>query len=164
MGWPVTVGQRNIRYNIPEYWRAGNTEDRKLQRALSTPEFYDAVDAAAPLHSTDRGRIPGHRQGLRRMPRSIAIANKHARFVTLHLATLDEEEHAHSPFSPQACQTLAELDQQVGLVEAAALAANPEAVVAVVSDHGFVRTDHRVNLQVPFIQAGLITVGRRPTR
>jgi predicted AlkP superfamily pyrophosphatase or phosphodiesterase len=88
-----------------------------------------------------------------------AIKDKHARFVTLHLSTLDHEEHAHAPFSPQACQTLVELDKQVGLVEAAAVAANPDAVVAVVSDHGFSRTDYRVNLEVPFIKAGLITLG-----
>ena len=35
--------------------------------------------------------------------------------------------------------------------------ANPRAVVVVVSDHGFVRTDHRLNLLVPFVNAGLIT-------
>ena len=44
----------------------------------------------------------------------------------------------------------------MGCVEKAALAAYPDAVVAVVSDHGFVRTDYRVNLMVPFVKAGLI--------
>jgi len=157
VGWPVTVGQRSIRYNIPEYWRAGNTEDRKLQRALSTPEFYDAVlPQLRSISLTDGAFLATDRAFAQAA--IFAIASKHARFVTLHMGTLDEEQHAHSPFSPEACQTLIELDKQVGLVEQAALAANPDAVIAVVSDHGFVRTDHRVNLQVPFIQAGLITV------
>jgi predicted AlkP superfamily pyrophosphatase or phosphodiesterase len=89
-----------------------------------------------------------------------AIAHDHARLVTLHLVTLDEEEHAHAPFSPQACRTLVELDKQVGLVEDAAFAAYPDAAVAVVSDHGFARTDHRVNLMVPFVKAGLIRAGK----
>lgn len=156
--WPVTVGQRHIRYNIPEYWRARNTEDRKLLRALSTPEFYDAVEKqlrsipdpdAAPL-AIDRAYAQAA---------IYAIKHEHARFTTLHLASLDHEEHMHSPFSPQACQTLEELDKQVALVEKAAVSANPSAVVAVVSDHGFVRTDHRLNLLVPFVNAGLITLG-----
>ena len=162
VGWPVTVGQRNIRYNIPEYWRAGNTEDRKLQRALSTAELYDAVVPQLRSIQLTEGAYLATDKAFADAA-IFAIVNKHARFVTLHMGTLDEEQHAHSPFSPQACQTLAELDKQVGRVEQAALAANPEAVVAVVSDHGFVRTDHRVNLEVPFIKAGLIT-GRRPTR
>ena len=157
VGWPVTVGQRNIRYNIPEYWRAGNTEDRKLQRALSTAELYDAVLPQLRSIQLSEGAYLATDKVFADAA-IFAIVNKHARFVTLHLGTLDEEQHAHSPFSPQACQTLAELDRQVGRVEQAALRANPDGVIAVVSDHGFVRTDHRVNLEVPFIQAGLITL------
>jgi predicted AlkP superfamily pyrophosphatase or phosphodiesterase len=158
VGWPVTVGQRNIRYNIPEYWRAGNAEDRKLVRALSTPELYNAIEkqlrsipeTEGALLTTDAAKTEAV---------IFAISHKHAQFVTLHLSTLDHEEHAHSPFSPQACQTLVELDKQVALVEQAAFAASPDAVIAVVSDHGFVRTNHRLNLLVPFVKAGLITLG-----
>jgi predicted AlkP superfamily pyrophosphatase or phosphodiesterase len=159
VGWPVTVGQRNTRYNIPEYWRARNTEDRKLQRALSTPEFYDAMEAQLRAIPLNDGAVLATDKVLAQAA-IYAIANKHARFVTLHLSDLDHEEHAHAPFSPQACETLVELDRQVGLVEAAALAADPGAVVVVVSDHGFSRTDYRVNLQIPLIDAGLITLGR----
>jgi predicted AlkP superfamily pyrophosphatase or phosphodiesterase len=157
VGWPVTVGQRSIRYNIPEYWRAGNAEDRKLQRALSTPGLYDAVLPQLRSIQLTEGAYLATDKAFAQAA-IFAIVNKHARFVTLHLGTLDEEQHAHAPFSPQACQALVELDKQVGLVARAALAANPDAVIAVVSDHGFVRTDHRVNLEVPFIRAGLITV------
>jgi len=159
VGWPVSVGQRNIRYNIPEYWRAGNTEDRKLQRALSTPEFYDAVAQQLRSIQLTEGAYLATDEAFAQAA-IYAISSKHASFVTLHMGTLDEEEHAHGPFSQQACQTLVELDKQVGLVERAAVAANPDAVVAVVSDHGFARTDHRVNLQVPFVKAGLITLGQ----
>jgi predicted AlkP superfamily pyrophosphatase or phosphodiesterase len=157
IGWPVTVGQRNIRYNIPEYWRAGNDEDRKLIRALSTPELYDPVEKqfrsipenAGAFLATDRAKAQAA---------IYAISHLNAQFLTLHLSTLDEEEHEHSPFSPQACETLSELDKQVALIEKAAIAASPRAIIAVVSDHGFVRTDHRLNLQVPFVNAGLITI------
>jgi predicted AlkP superfamily pyrophosphatase or phosphodiesterase len=159
VGWPVSVGQRNIRYNIPEYWRAGNAEDRKLQRALSTPEFYDAMEAQLRAIPLGEGVVLATDKVYAQAAID-AVANKHARFVTLHLSALDHEEHAHGPFSAQACQTLVELDKQVGLVEAAALAADPDTVVAVVSDHGFSRTDYRVNLQIPLIRAGLITLGR----
>ncbi len=158
VGWPVSVGERNIRYNIPEYWRAGTTDDRKLQRALSTPEFYDAMEARLRSIQLSDGAILATDKAFAEAA-IYALTSRHARLVTLHLSTLDEEEHAHAPFSPQACQTLVELDKQVGIVEAAAVAENPDAVVAVVSDHGFVRTDHRVNLQVPLIKAGLITMG-----
>jgi predicted AlkP superfamily pyrophosphatase or phosphodiesterase len=158
VGWPVSVGQRNIRYNIPEYWRARNAEDRKLLRALSTPELYDATEKR--LHTISESGDAALDPDAAYVQAAIyAIAHEHARLVTLHLITLDKAEHEHAPFSPQACQILSELDKQVGLVEQAAVAANPDAVVAVVSDHGFARTDYRVNLMVPFIKAGLIKLG-----
>jgi hypothetical protein len=40
-----------------------------------------------------------------------------------------------------------------------ALANDPETAVAVVSDHGFFATHTAVNLRVPFVAAGLISVG-----
>jgi predicted AlkP superfamily pyrophosphatase or phosphodiesterase len=157
VGWPVTVGQRNIRYNIPEYWRAWNSEDHKLLRALSTPELYDAVEKQFREIPRSDGAFLGT-DVAKTQAAIFAITHGRARFVTLHLSTLDEEEHEHSPFSPQACQTLVELDKQVAQVEKAALATFPNAVIAVVSDHGFVRTDYRLNLRVPFVNAGLIKI------
>jgi predicted AlkP superfamily pyrophosphatase or phosphodiesterase len=156
VGWPVTVGQPNIRYNIPEYWRARNAEDRKLLRALSTPELYDSVGKQLRAVFEAAEENPLALDAAHTQAAIYAIAHGHARFVTLHLIALDEAEHKHSPFSPQACQTLVELDKQVELVEHAALAAWPSAVIAVVSDHGFTRTDYRVNLMVPLVAAGLL--------
>jgi len=48
----------------------------------------------------------------------------------------------------------------VGRLIAAALANDPNAIVAVVSDHGFARTDYRVNLMIPFIQEGFVKLGK----
>jgi predicted AlkP superfamily pyrophosphatase or phosphodiesterase len=52
------------------------------------------------------------------------------------------------------------LDGMIGRLIAAALQENPDSVVAVVSDHGFVRTDYRVNLMIPFIANGLMKLGK----
>ncbi|MDB5733891.1 MAG: nucleotide pyrophosphatase, partial [Alphaproteobacteria bacterium] len=43
-GWPVTVGNRSITDNIPEYWRAYTAEDTKLLRALSTPGLPERIE------------------------------------------------------------------------------------------------------------------------
>jgi predicted AlkP superfamily pyrophosphatase or phosphodiesterase len=40
---------------------------------------------------------------------------------------------------------------------AAAHAASPAAIVAIVSDHGFTALTHRVNLLIPFLRDGLVT-------
>ena len=43
--WPVTVGA-NITFDIVQYWRAENAEDRKLIRVLSTPGLLAEAEAA----------------------------------------------------------------------------------------------------------------------
>ena len=47
----------------------------------------------------------------------------------------------------------------VGRLIEAAEKNDPNAVVAIVSDHGFARTDYRVNLAIPFLQEGFVKLG-----
>ncbi len=156
VGWPVTAGDRNIRYNIPEYWRARNNEDRKLLRALSTPEIYDAIES---FYGAARGNTMPVAYDAALTEGAIWAVGHQARLVTLHLPALDHEEHEHGPFSVEACNTLVEMDHDVARLEKAAFAADPNAVVAVVSDHGFSRTDHKLNLGLALTRAGFITPG-----
>ena len=160
VGWPVTRGP--AQHPLQHSRILARLEHRGSQASarLSTPEFYDAVEKQLRAIPDSEGRNPGTDKAFAQAA-IYAIEHKHARFVTLHLSTLDQEEHAQAPFSPQACQTLVELDKQVEFVEKAAIATNPKRSIAVVSDHGFARTDNRVNLQVPFIKAGLIHLGPR---
>ena len=76
--------------------------------------------------------------------------------MTLHLSSLDESQHEHGPFSPEACADLEAIDGMVARLAQQAIASNPSAVLIIVSDHGFMNITHAVNLAIPFIQAGLI--------
>jgi predicted AlkP superfamily pyrophosphatase or phosphodiesterase len=77
-------------------------------------------------------------------------------FMTIHLNSLDAEEHEHGPFSPEADKTIEAIDGMVARLAAAAREADPATVILIVSDHGFVQLTHHVNLTVPFLKAGLI--------
>jgi predicted AlkP superfamily pyrophosphatase or phosphodiesterase len=83
-------------------------------------------------------------------------------FMTLHLSSLDDAQHAHAPFSSEAKQTLESIDGMVARLAAAEFANDPSAVVVVVSDHGFMNISHLVNLYIPFLQAGLIQATANP--
>jgi predicted AlkP superfamily pyrophosphatase or phosphodiesterase len=76
--------------------------------------------------------------------------------MTLHLSSLDDAQHAHAPFSPEACADLEALDGMVARLAKAEFANDPKAVVVLVSDHGFMKISHLVNLYIPFLAAGLI--------
>jgi predicted AlkP superfamily pyrophosphatase or phosphodiesterase len=152
LNWPVTVEAKGIRYLVPEYWRSHTADDRMLLEALSRPEglLEELEKKLGPYTNGNDTTIEGD-EVRTRFTVEILKARKPA-FMMLHLTALDETQHETSPFSPASIQTLEVLDGMIGRLIAAEMANDPEAVVAVVSDHGFVRTDMRVNLIVPFVE------------
>jgi predicted AlkP superfamily pyrophosphatase or phosphodiesterase len=155
--WPVTVGA-NINWDIPEFWRANTEDDAKLLRAVSTPEllaeaqseigpFSGGVDTTVEADK-NRGRYAAW-----------ILENKHPSLLTLHLIALDHIEHETGPFSAESIAVLEGLDTVIGSVrEAAERLAPGHAFVAVVSDHGFARTDAQLDLFPAFRDAKLFTV------
>jgi len=162
VGWPVSVGATDVDWLIPEYWRvfsssgALNPLDRELVAALSRPEgLLKQLEPAAGLFMMgDDTSINGDEIKTRY---SVEILRKYKpAFMTIHLSALDETEHEHGPFSAEADQDLEAIDGMVERLASAALQNDPSTAIVIVSDHGFVTVTHKVNLFVPFLQAGLI--------
>jgi predicted AlkP superfamily pyrophosphatase or phosphodiesterase len=86
------------------------------------------------------------------------MREKNVNFLTFHFAAFDHLEHAAGPFSPVALATLEEIDKMVATLEEAIRSISPNAVVCIVSDHGFAKVDHILNLDQAFVKAGLITL------
>lgn len=162
VNWPVSVNAKGVTYLIPEYWRAYTEEDGPLVVALSRPAdwFANLEKKLGPYEERSPGALVSDE--IRTRYSLEILRTKKPGFMTIHLAALDHAEHETGPFSQHSDETLEALDKLVGQIEDAALANDPAAIVAVVSDHGFVRTDYRVNLLLPFIDAGLLQV-ERPT-
>jgi predicted AlkP superfamily pyrophosphatase or phosphodiesterase len=154
--WPVTVGA-HINWNIPEFWRANTEDDGKLLRAVATPGLLAEAQSQIGAYSggvdstvgadTNRGRYA-----------TWILQNKHPSLLTLHLIALDHIEHETGPFSEESVAVLEGLDAVIGSVrEAAERLAPGHAYVAVVSDHGFARTEAQLNLFPAFRDAKLFT-------
>lgn len=154
--WPVSVGATAIDLNLPQIWRTGHDDDRKLLRVLSTPGLLDKVERAGPYPQGIDESVDGDAGRADAATRIIADAKPG--FMTVYLAGLDHVEHEYGPDTPEARAALERIDALVGTMVAAATAADPHAIVAVVSDHGFAPISTDVNLFGPFIAAGLITV------
>lgn len=163
VSWPVSVNASGVRYLIPEYWRAPKSvDDSKLRRAISSPGLMDELGKTAGIYIGD---LDNAEEGDRSRTRyaSALLRDKHARFVTVHLAALDHLEHAAGPFSPVANATLEMLDNLVGDLETAAHAGGKDVTICVLSDHGFTRIDHELNLLGAFVDAGLVTLDPKST-
>jgi predicted AlkP superfamily pyrophosphatase or phosphodiesterase len=163
INWPVTVEARCVRYLIPEYWRAETEDDLRLIEALSRPDGWlrHLEEKLGPYTNGNETSLAGDE--IRTRYSIEIIESTKPGLLTIHLSALDETEHETGPFSKESCQTLEALDGMIGRIAAAATKADPKTVVAIVSDHGFIATEHRVNLAVPFVQAGLITLGKPET-
>ena len=153
--WPVSVAAP-IDWNLPQYWRTGTPDDRKLVRVLSTPGLLDSLEKdLGPYADGIDESITGDENRAKFAARLIEL--KRADFTTIYLTALDHEEHASGPFSPESNATLERIDAALGVVlEAIQRTYQDNAVVCVVSDHGFARADKSLNLGVPFRKAGLI--------
>jgi predicted AlkP superfamily pyrophosphatase or phosphodiesterase len=158
VNWPVSVDAKGITYLIPEYWRAYTPDDRPLIEAVSRPVGWlaELEKKLGPYEERSADALVADQV---RTKYSVEILRtKKPGFMTIHLAALDHAEHETSPFSPHSNETLEALDGMIGQIEDAALANDPDAIIAVVSDHGFAKTDYRVNLLLPFTDDGLLKV------
>jgi predicted AlkP superfamily pyrophosphatase or phosphodiesterase len=158
VNWPVTIGETGITYLLPEYWRAHNAEDLKLLRALTRPEgllteleqrLGPFVDGYTDSVESDRIRARFAVEVLR---------DKAPYFMAAHLIALDGTQHRDGPFVESAYETLEAIDGMVGELIAAARMNDPDTIIAVVSDHGFIATHTMVNLRTRFVAAGLIRI------
>lgn len=155
--WPVTVGA-HITWNIPEFWRASTPDDAKLLRAVATPGLLTEAQAEIGEY---RGGIDTSPQGDENRGRYTQwiLEKKHPALLTLHLSSLDHIEHETGPFSPESIAVLEEIDGIIGKIrETVERLAPGRAYIAVVSDHGFVKTNAQLNLFPPFREAKLFTV------
>jgi predicted AlkP superfamily pyrophosphatase or phosphodiesterase len=158
--WPVTVGA-NIRFNIAQYWRADNAEDRKAIRAFSTSGLLSEAEAAIGEYSDGNDYSPAG--DARRGAFNVYILEKKKpRFHLSYFGSLDDEEHRSGPYSSQTFAVLEKLDAIVGQIRAAAeKSGRGRAVICVVSDHGFKVTDKEVNLNSALREAGLIELNEQ---
>jgi predicted AlkP superfamily pyrophosphatase or phosphodiesterase len=155
--WPVGVGAR-VDWNIPEFWHFGGPGDAKLLRLVSTPGLL--VEMEKELGEFPRGLNAEHDEGHARFATWL-LEKKRPSLLTLHLIAFDHAQHDHGPFAPEVFAVLERLDTILGGLRATAERLAPgRAWLAVVSDHGFAKVEHQLNLFAAFRAAGLLKVER----
>jgi predicted AlkP superfamily pyrophosphatase or phosphodiesterase len=148
--WPVSVGA-SVSFNIAQYWRAGNAEDLKIIRALSTKGLLE--EAEAVLGSYPEGNDYSIAADRRRTEFiEFILEKKEPSFLTAYFSGLDSVQHETGPGSRETLEALEVLDGLVGRLRAKAR------VLSVVSDHGFLPSDRELHLNAALREAGLIEV------
>ena len=156
--WPVSVAAKGISWNLPQIWRTGHADDAQLLDALATPGLKAELERAVgqPYAMGIDESLSGD-QNRGRFATALIAAHQ-PDFLTVYLTALDHEQHGSGPDTPAAKAVLEKIDAIVGDLIAAERKAHPDALIALVSDHGFEATHSGLNLFRPFIDAGLITL------
>jgi predicted AlkP superfamily pyrophosphatase or phosphodiesterase len=155
--WPVSVKADAIKWNLPQVWRTGHKDDAKLMKALATPGLVESLEAKLGDYAPGIDESIAGDETRGRFAVAL-IEREKPDFATVYLTALDHEQHEKGPDTPEAYAVLKRIDAIVGKLVAAEMAAHPDAVIAVVSDHGFSKVDTEINLYRAFIDAGLIVL------
>jgi predicted AlkP superfamily pyrophosphatase or phosphodiesterase len=155
--WPVSVNASAVKWNIPQIWRTGHADDAKLMKSLATPGLIESLESQLGEYA------PGIDESItgdetRGQFATALITREKPYFTTVYLTALDHEQHEKGPDTAASHAVLKRIDAVVGNIMAAQLAARPDSVIAVVSDHGFSKVDTEINLYRAFIDAGLIVL------
>jgi predicted AlkP superfamily pyrophosphatase or phosphodiesterase len=131
----------HITWNLPQLRRAGTSDDRKLLRVLATPGLLDALEKdLGPYADGIDESTTGDKNRARFTVRLIEW--KRPAFATVYLNALDNEQHASGPFSPESIVSLERIDAALGqILDSIQRTYVGNAVVCIISDHGFVRVD-----------------------
>ena len=154
--WPVSVGAP-IDFNIVQYWRAELPEDVKVIRALSTPGLLTEAEKIIGARYPNGNDYSIAADERRSAFDTFIIERKRPRFMTIYFSGLDDVQHETMPGSAESRAALEVIDGLVGRVRSAAESIGGDhAIVCVVSDHGFARTDKELHLNSALRDAGLI--------
>jgi len=156
--WPVSVGETSIDLNLPQLWRTGTPDDRKLNRALATRGLTQKLEKEIGKPYADGIDETVEGDETRALFAETLYRDERPDFMTVYLTGLDHVQHLTGPGSPEAHAALERIDAAVGRLVKTARSIRPDVVVVVVSDHGFAPVSQDVNLYGAFIQAGLIDV------
>ena len=154
--WPVTVGAA-IDLNLPQFWRRGTADDRKLLANLTTPPglLGSLEKELGPYADGIDESIEGDENRARFVIRLLERERPH--LLWAYFTALDHEQHETAPFSTSSLRVLERIDRIVGQVIAAAQrTGGGRATVVVVSDHGHALATRELALGVAFRREGWI--------
>ena len=155
IGWPVAVNAK-IAYNIPDFWDNNMENIREdLEKEISPKRLKEIEKEIGPYKIG--WKIGDDRQ--RCKTAEYFLENYKIDFMTIYFASFDDINHPHGPNSPECLYVLNEIDILIGDIIKSAHKISDNAIIALVSDHGFLPVEKDINLNVALKNSDLIKIG-----
>ena len=156
IGWLNTAGSAAITYNLPHVEPYESGIAVKFQAAMARPDGL-LGDLEAKLGTYYQNSSEAGSEVRLRFATEIMRRYKPG-FMMVHIVAVDHAAHVSGPWSDEARRAAEHEDAMVGELAATALANDPDTVVVVVSDHGQLPITRAFNINIPFVEAGLIGI------
>jgi predicted AlkP superfamily pyrophosphatase or phosphodiesterase len=157
IGWPQTTGGP-IDYRLDVLMAGTGAESHARITRGASAGWLDAIEAKlGPIQATDL-RMVDHFKALIAVE---TLKQFKPALLAVHFTLTDTVQHANGPATAAALAALEETDQNIGDlvagITASGLAASTTLIVT--GDHGFLPMHTELAINLPLIEAGLITKG-----
>lgn len=157
IGWPQTTGGP-IDYRIDILMAPTGPESHARTARTASPGWLDAVEAKlGPLEAVDLRGV----DHVKALVAAQLLEQFKPALLAVHFAITDAVQHANGPGTPAALAAIEETDQNIGTLldglAASGLAATTTVIVT--GDHGFLPMHTQLAINLPLVEAGLITRG-----
>lgn len=157
IGWPQTTGGP-IDYRLEVIMAATGAESHARTTRYASPGWLDKIEAKlGPIQAIDL-RMVDHFKALIAVE---TLKQFKPALLAVHFSLTDTVQHANGPGTPAARAALEETDQNIGDllagITASGLAASTTLIVT--GDHGFLPMHTELAINLPLVEAGLITKG-----
>jgi predicted AlkP superfamily pyrophosphatase or phosphodiesterase len=157
IGWPQTTGGP-IDYRLDIVAGATAAESHQRIVASASSGWLEQVEERlGPIQALDL-RMADHVKALV----AVEILRRfRPSLLAVHFSLTDTVQHANGPLTPSAFAALEETDQNIGDLVAGIAAAGLTATTTVIvtGDHGFLPMHTELAINLPLVEAGLITKG-----
>ncbi|MCX7748338.1 MAG: ectonucleotide pyrophosphatase/phosphodiesterase [Clostridia bacterium] len=156
MLWPVTANAK-IDYNCPEIWSNKGENQVLLSLKSGSPLFLLSLqlrygEMRNGVHQPELDDFTAASTGY-------MIRSKKPNLALIHFTDLDKHRHIYGVNSKEADEAIKRHDKRLGdilkAIEEAGI--SEDATIVVLGDHGFLDVQNRINVNVAFKEAGLIT-------
>jgi len=159
IGWPQTFGGPiDYRLDVAAASTGAESHDRIARSASATDGWFANVEQKlGPLHAVD-SRMADRVKALVAVE---ILKQFKPSFLAVHFTLTDTVQHLNGPLTPAAFVALEETDENIADVVdgIAAAGLNATTTLIVTGDHGFLPMHTELAINLPLVEAGLITKG-----
>jgi predicted AlkP superfamily pyrophosphatase or phosphodiesterase len=160
IGWPQTTGGPiDYRLDIVMAGTGPESHQRTVRAAATTAGgWLDRIERQlGPLQAVDL-RMVDH---VKALAAAEILKQFRPSLMAVHFALTDSVQHANGPLTPEAFAAMEETDQNIGVLIAGVSASglSSSTTLIVTGDHGFLPMHTELAINLPLVEAGLITKG-----